>query len=160
MNIEYLIGDATAPAIAGMKIIVHVCNDIGGWGRGFVLALSKKWPQPEAEYRRWYQDKAGFELGNVQFVQVEPEVMVANMIGQRNIKATKEGPPVRYEAIDACLEKVSQKALDLGATVHMPRIGCGLAGGQWERIEPLVHKNLSERGIAVYVYDWAEAKRG
>lgn len=93
MNIEYLIGDATAPANAGMKIIVHVCNDIGGWGRGFVLALSKKWPQPEAEYRRWYQDKAGFELGNVQFIQVEPEVMVANMIGQRNIKATKEGPP-------------------------------------------------------------------
>jgi hypothetical protein len=35
----------------------------------------------------------------------------------------------------------------------MPRIGCGLAGGRWEQIEPLIHRNLTARGIAVTVYD-------
>jgi hypothetical protein len=35
----------------------------------------------------------------------------------------------------------------------MPRIGCGLAGGRWERIEPLIQHNLAERGIPVTVYD-------
>ena len=44
LNINYVIGDATQPIGDGAKIIVHVCNDIGGWGRGFVLALTKKWP--------------------------------------------------------------------------------------------------------------------
>ncbi len=37
-QITYLTGDATQPQSAGPKLIVHVCNDIGGWGRGFVVA--------------------------------------------------------------------------------------------------------------------------
>ena len=47
MAIRYVIGDATAPEGEGPKVIVHVCNDIGGWGRGFVVALSKRWDKPE-----------------------------------------------------------------------------------------------------------------
>ena len=56
MPINYLEGDATQPIGNGPKIIVHVCNDIGGWGKGFVVAISKRWKEPEAEYRRWYKD--------------------------------------------------------------------------------------------------------
>jgi O-acetyl-ADP-ribose deacetylase (regulator of RNase III) len=35
-EITYLVGDATALETPGLKIIVHVCNDIGAWGKGFV----------------------------------------------------------------------------------------------------------------------------
>ena len=35
----------------------------------------------------------------------------------------------------------------------MPRIGCGLAGGTWDKIEPLIQSNLSDKEIAVTVYD-------
>lgn len=35
----------------------------------------------------------------------------------------------------------------------MPRIGCGLAGGTWDRIEPLIAHRLVEQGIPVTVYD-------
>jgi hypothetical protein len=35
----------------------------------------------------------------------------------------------------------------------MPRIGCGLAGGKWETIEPILIKKLIEKGIKVTVYD-------
>ncbi len=52
--IEYVSGDATRPVGDGCKVIVHICNDRGGWGKGFVLALSKRWKQPEAAYRNWY----------------------------------------------------------------------------------------------------------
>ncbi len=41
-EIRYVTGDATRPVGDGDKIIVHVCNDIGGLGRGFVAALSKR----------------------------------------------------------------------------------------------------------------------
>jgi len=44
--IAYVMGDATAPKADGPKIIVHVCNDVGAWGRGFVVALSRRWPEP------------------------------------------------------------------------------------------------------------------
>jgi hypothetical protein len=36
----------------------------------------------------------------------------------------------------------------------MPRIGCGLAGKQWEKIEPLTESRLVEGGYDVRVYDF------
>ncbi|MDR1322668.1 MAG: macro domain-containing protein [Gracilibacteraceae bacterium] len=153
-KIVYINGDATSPQSKGVKIIAHICNDIGGWGKGFVLAISKKWSEPEKRYRAWYNSKENFTLGEVQFVQAEQYIYVANMIGQKGIKTGSQGPPIRYEAVEACLIKVAQKAAELNASVHMPRIGCGLAGGRWEKIEPLVGRALIEKGVEVFVYDY------
>jgi hypothetical protein len=36
----------------------------------------------------------------------------------------------------------------------MPRIGCGLAGGQWTEIEEIVNKNLIAHEIETAVYDF------
>jgi O-acetyl-ADP-ribose deacetylase (regulator of RNase III) len=137
-----------------VKIICHVCNDIGGWGKGFVLALSKRWEAPEAAYRQWYAAGTDFALGAVQFVQVEPYIWVANLIGQRGTKTGSSGPPVRYGAIAIGLAKIAEKARELGASVHMPRIGCGLAGGEWGKVEPLIEQHLCGAGVAVTVYDF------
>lgn len=154
-GIVYVKGDATAPRGTGVKVIAHVCNDLGGWGKGFVLALSRRWTEPERAYRSWHRSRAtsGFALGAVQFVQVGAYVWVANIIGQRGIRTGSRGAPVRYEAIDAGLAAVADKALELGVSVHLPRIGCGLAGGLWTRVEPLISERLVRRGVPVTVYD-------
>jgi O-acetyl-ADP-ribose deacetylase (regulator of RNase III) len=154
--IRFARGDATDPEGHGPRIVAHVCNDIGAWGRGFVLALSRRWGEPEAAYREWHAAgaEAGFALGGVQFVQVEPSIWVANMIGQHGVRRSTAGPPIRYEALTDCLARVADKARDLGASVHMPRIGCGLAGGDWSRVEQIVQGTLSERGVPVTVYDF------
>lgn len=154
-KINYIKGDATQPIRQGTKIIIHVCNDIGGWGRGFVLALSSKWKQPEESYRLWAKNKENFQLGEVQIVQVESDVWVGNMIGQRDTKFAKDGtPPVRYQSINNCLQKIGDFALVNNASVHLPRIGCGLAGGQWTEVEPLLITNIINRNISVTVYDF------
>lgn len=154
-NINYINGDATQPQMAGNKIIVHVCNDIGGWGKGFVMAISKRWKEPEKQYREWHKTEENFGLGKVQFVQVESDLWIANLIGQHKIRKDKVGnPPIRYEAIYEGLKKVSKKALELKASVHMPRIGCGLAGGKWEEIEPLIEATLLKNETQVMVYDF------
>ncbi|CAL9584649.1 macro domain-containing protein [Streptomyces sp. enrichment culture] len=154
-GIRYTKGDATAPQGKGVKIIAHVCNDLGGWGKGFVVALSRRWPEPEAAYRRWHRERAGndFRLGAVQYVRVGPYLWVANMVGQRGTRTGSKGVPVRYEAIGTALHALADKAGELGASVHMPRIGCGLAGGRWSRVEPLIAGSLVARGIPVTVYD-------
>ncbi|MET7492547.1 macro domain-containing protein [Streptomyces sp900116325] len=158
-EITYVRGDATAPQGKGVKLIAHVCNDLGGWGKGFVLAVSRRWPEPEAAYRRWHRERAGneFGLGAVQFVQVGRYLWVANMVGQRGIRTGSKGVPVRYEAMDTALEAVAERVVELGASVHMPRIGCGLAGGKWSRTEPLIQHRLLSRGIAVTVYDYEQS---
>ena len=149
-------GDATSPQAKGPKIIAHVCNDLGGWGKGFVLAVSKRWPEPERAYRAWHRERArnDFGLGAVQLVQVRPDTWVANMVGQRGTRTGSKGPPVRYEAISQCLVALTAHAVRLGASVHMPRIGCGLAGGRWELIEPLITETLLAQGVPTTVYDF------
>ena len=87
---------------------------------------------------------------------VARDVWVANMIGRRGVRTGSKGVPVRYDAIDAALARLADRALELGASVHMPRIGCGLAGGKWSRVEPLVGERLVAQGVAVTVYDHGE----
>jgi O-acetyl-ADP-ribose deacetylase (regulator of RNase III) len=157
MEINYVVGDATQPVGEGPMLVVHVCNDVGAWGRGFVLALSKRWPVTEQRYRAWHsgEDAKPFALGEVQFVQVANALWVANLIGQRGIRTIGGIPPVRYEAVRKGLRKIAAEAERLGASVHMPRIGCGLAGGKWEVVGKIIEEEIVARGIPTTVYDLA-----
>lgn len=157
--ITYLDGDATIPTGEGPRILAHVCNDRGGWGKGFVLELSKRHPQPEAWYRHWFKAAEGggrFHLGAVQFVPIrlskEPLVTVfwvANMIAQCGYSGAGR-TALKYDALEECLGKVAEFGREHGASVHMPRIGTGLAGGDWRKIGPIVERALS--GLEVFVY--------
>ena len=155
MNINYLTGDATAPKGQGKKVIVHICNDIGKWGRGFVLAISKRWKTPEQTYRQAFSNESKLELGEVQFIEVNEEITVANIIGQHDIaRKSSKNIPIRYPAVKQALEKVTEYAKQQNASVHMPRIGCGLAGGNWDSIEPIIIDTLIQNNISTSVYDF------
>lgn len=95
-----------------------------------------------------------FELGEVQFVKIESDLFIANMIGQHKIRKSKTGIPIRYKAVRNCLKKVADFAERNDFSVHMPRIGCGLAGGKWNEIEPIIKEELINRNIKVTVYDF------
>jgi O-acetyl-ADP-ribose deacetylase (regulator of RNase III) len=157
MDICYVVGDATQPQGTGARIIVHVCNDLGRWGKGFVLALSARWAEPATRYRAWScgQTEVPFALGQVQFVEVEPALWVANVLGQHGIRRAGVAPPIRYEAVRTGLATVAQFAQRHNATIHMPRIGAGLAGGNWENISQLIREELCARDIPITVYEWA-----
>lgn len=161
--IKYVEGDATCPRLGEGEtgLIAHVVNTKGGWGRGFVLALSSRWEQPEVAYRRWHRTGSNeqgqpFELGNIQYVRVEPQVYVVNMLAQAGYLQGKSRlshpPPLRFDALEACLAKVSQLAGSLSASVHMPRIGTGLGGASWDLIEPIINRQLQDLFVTVYDY--------
>lgn len=154
-DITYLIGDATKPTGDGLKFVAHIVNNIGGWGSGFVLAVSARWGMPELMYRKWFSDdpKAMREgLGRIQIVPVEKDIMVVNLVGQEGIGFKDGIPPVRYEAIEKGLLKI-QKTMEnndkKNPSLHLPRIGCGLAGATWPKIEAIIHKTIK---YPVFVY--------
>lgn len=164
---RYVTGDATQP-ITHPAIVAHVCNDAGRWGRGFVLALSRRWPSAERAYRNWWTDRAAlvrdqpFALGRTQFVPVDPanSVLVANMVAQRGVDRDASGtPPIRYGALRACLNDVAAVAAEMGASVHMPRIGCGLAGGRWDMVDRILRVTLGRANVLTVVYDLPAATR-
>lgn len=157
--IYYVTGDVTRPTAEGEKCIVHVCNDIGAWGSGVVVAISKRWPEPERAYRQ-IADNSPEEmvLGNYQMVMVEDDITIVNMIAQHGIRTRKNRnapAPIRYDALRECLKKVADE-LSTEVSIHMPRIGCGRAGGTWDKIGPIVEEELVNKGFDVYVYDFEE----
>lgn len=158
MNVEYINGDATRPKEPGTKIIVHVCNDIGKWGMGFVIALSRRWKKPEQEFLE-ASNRKDLRLGDVQLIKVESDIWVANMIAQRGIKVKKNLPPIRYDYLEKCLEYVALFGINSKDTsIHMPRIGCGLAGGKWNIVEAIIKRTLISKKIPVFVYDLKAVK--
>ncbi len=153
MGLEYVKGDATAPKGSGNKIIVHICNDLGKWGKGFVIAISKRWKSPERIYKEAFAaGEVPPSLGDVQFVEVGQGITVANLIGQHGIRRKNSSgqPPIRYPAVEKGLKSIAVYAGEHTASIHMPRIGCGLAGGSWDRIEPLIRAVLSDFDVTVY----------
>jgi len=157
--INYVNGDATQPQGEGPKFLIHVVNDVGLWGAGFVLAVSRRWPQPEAAYKGWHAvrdrlPEVRFELGNVQTVKVGSELSVINMIAQQGVGRRAGGIPLDYVSLKDCLKRVAELAKPLEASTHMPRIGCGLAGGKWSVVEQIIDETLIEAGVPVTVYDF------
>lgn len=150
--ITYVTGDATNPIGEGRKMIIHVCNNRHGWGAGFVLALSRRSPIPEEYYRR----TALLSLGDVQFVTVNDNLIVANMIAQ-TLGGPAGVPPLKYGELRKCLRKVKRAAITLGCSIHAPRFGAGLAGGKWETIETMINEELNNNeelsNIDIFIYD-------
>ena len=156
---SYHRGDCTN-VICRPAIIAHVCNDVGQWGAGFVRALSARWPHPEREYYRWFNRLTSqpFALGETQLVATsQASVWVANMLAQRGIGGRdgrhQRTRRIQYDALERCLRSVAALATSLRASVHMPRIGCGLGGGDWSRVERLIDRTLLRAGVQVHVYD-------
>lgn len=157
--IQYVIGDATKPIGGGDKLICHVCNNVGKWGAGFVLAISKKWKEPERAYRALFREARACEgspfipLGVSQFINVEHDITIVNMIAQHQTWAEKGVPPIRYYSVEKCLKCVARHAKQFRKSVHAPRFGAGLSGGNWSIIESIIIRELCELDIPVFVYD-------
>jgi O-acetyl-ADP-ribose deacetylase (regulator of RNase III) len=146
-KINYVIGDATRPQGDGNKIICHIVNNENRWGAGFVLAISKRWEFPE----HYYRNRQTYPLGEVDILQVEDDIYVANMIAQHRTGFDKNGnPPIRYDAVKTALESVNAVAEKRNATLHAPKFGAGLSGGDWNIIEAIIKKVVT---VDVTVYD-------
>jgi O-acetyl-ADP-ribose deacetylase (regulator of RNase III) len=158
-QIHYVIGDATDPLSTGPRVLAHGCNDVGAWGAGFTRALSNRWPHVENEYDRLIRALPRSERGGkvADLVQVETTLWVAHIVTQQGLIDRHNPTPVKYDWIERGLNTLGRIAPNLApteqVTIHMPRIGCGLGGGKWEMVEPLVQKYLCGAGLDVYVYD-------
>lgn len=158
MLLKYKSGDATAPDEQGKKLLIHLSNDQNAFDAGFVLSLSRRWSEPEHTYRQSFIDDKNNKLGDVQFVQVEKDLYVANMVGQTLGYHKDSGgnmvPPIRYDAIQRCLAKVRNYfILNRFDCIVCPKWGAGLAGGDWQVIERLMREILSDYNIPVIVYE-------
>lgn len=64
-----------------------------------------------------------------------------------------EGSRIRYQALDKAMAKLADVARQREASVHMPRLATGGAGGDWEVVEALIRQNFDGLDKGVWVYD-------
>lgn len=127
-------------------VVPHVCNDKNGFGAGFVVPLSRRFPVVKDSYHRWHdnhpvasnvENTGAFQLGNVQFIEVmiEDQIYVANMIAQTLGSAR----PLYYHHLVHCMENVRDYCWSKNInTIIAPMFGSNLAGGNWLFIEELI----------------------
>ncbi len=133
----------SAGSIAGWGVIIaHLCNHVGAWGKGFVLAVDQLSLIPRKAYKEMAQRHSKvMPLGETQFCEVEPNLWVANMVAQNGIDkaADPNGCLVDYKALDQCLKTTFERAVLLRCNVHIPSgMGSGLAGGSEKMIHAIV----------------------
>jgi hypothetical protein len=154
--INYLKGDATNPIIEnGNRFIIHVCNNVGGFGAGFARCVRNKWKVVYEKYNK-LSDSNTLHLGNIQFVSVgnkDNPLYVVNMIAQNGYICDSNPVPLNYTALSICLASIDLHLTNFYKdknSIHLPYIGCGLAGGSWNKVSDILQKWLGHRDLYVY----------
>jgi len=153
-RIKYLWGDALEPRGKGCRIIAHIVNDkTPNWGGfGFAREVKKRLPSVQGDFRKWVNfDPEHLSLGRVHLAEVAEDLDVVSMIAQRGYGPSRK-PRIQYGMLKNCLEQLAKIAVERRASVHMPRIGSGQAGGRWPIIAELIDEALVQHGIEVTVY--------
>jgi O-acetyl-ADP-ribose deacetylase (regulator of RNase III) len=153
-HITYLRGDVTQPRGTGLRIICHVVNDRAArWGGGFARVVRRCFPEVQEDFLSWTQThRDQFALGNSRYCSIGETLAVFSMICQQGLGPSRK-PRIRYAAMKECLDELADIAVERAASIHMPRIGCGQAGGSWTIVSELVEEALCSRGVPVTVYD-------
>lgn len=151
--IHYRTGDASRPGFAH-PCIAHVVNDVGRWGRGFTASLDAVSYVPRLVYRAWAtqgRDQPPFALGQNRVAWPERTWCVVHMLAQHGVG--RGVVRLDYTALDSCLAQLAHAPP--AWTVVMPKIGSGLAGGDWARIEAAILRAFPTRDVYVYTLEGA-----
>jgi hypothetical protein len=148
MKFDYKVGNVLdhVPSNSNKLLIPHIVNDEfhGTLGAGIAMALAKKWPTVKSDYHNWAENptrKNPFKLGRNQYVIVEPNIIVVNMVAQSDCGGYKGFAPIRYQSLEECLmriEHIISKKSDIEVATGL--IGSGLAGGSWFKITEIVDR--------------------
>lgn len=150
-------------------VIPHICNDEGKWGAGVSGSIGKAFPEAEKHYRSLDR----YVLGTVDVIKGGDNLFIANMIAQHSIGSKESAvlfepensplrlhrPPIRYGALSRAMRLVRNFCYADGkpwCTIHAPRFGTALAGGNWETIQGLINEMWLDDGIEVTIYNYAK----
>lgn len=161
--IEYIDGDLIKLAQEGhFDIVVHGCNCFSTMGAGIAPQMAKAFGCDKFRMER--EGPTINKLGNIDYKycdvcfseksNYDKQVAVVNAYTQYKYgKNHSDGDvePFDYEAFTVCMRKINQIFVS-GKTIGMPKIGAGLAGGDWNRIEKIIEKELSNLKVIVVNY--------
>lgn len=175
--INYLKGDLIKLAHeCYFDVIVHGCNCFCTMGAGIAPQMVKAFGchkfQLESESYKGDVNKMGnIDIGHTYIKGNDVKVYDAAVEKRWNDKIHEDehyhllkvinaytqfgfGNPagdLDYEALTLCMRKIAAKFR--GQHIGLPKIGCGLAGGDWEIVEKIIEKELKDCKVTVVIFE-------
>ena len=162
--INYTDGDLITLAKSGkFDVIAHGCNCHSTMGAGIAPQMAKAFGCDKFEMELIGSDIN--KLGNIDYrtlVLGEDAMLntgknqyltVVNAYTQFNYgknHADGDARPFNYEAFTLCMKKMN--IVFAGKHIGMPKIGAGLAGGNWNRIENIINTELKDCQVTIVNY--------
>jgi O-acetyl-ADP-ribose deacetylase (regulator of RNase III) len=150
--IRYITGDVFKD---GNDIIVHGANCCCIMGTGVAAQIKEHYPQAcvvDQMTKSGDKDKLGtysMAICQDKFVPGH-NVTIINAYTQHTPQ--RYPPPFDYVAFEKVLINLRPLFVDSSKSIGMPKIGAGLAGGDWDKIAAIIERIYPEREIKVYIY--------
>jgi len=134
-------GDLIQLALAGhFDVIIHGCNCFCTMGAGIAKLITSFFPEAlQADMKTGMADKN--KLGTYSMARIEKSgknFMVINAYTQYDFAG--HGVLVDYKAVKTVFSSIKNDFAD--KRVGYPKIGAGLAKGDWNRISKIIDKEL------------------
>lgn len=141
-------------------VVLHQVNCYGVMGEGMAKQVKERYPAVYDGYR-WYiesekrKDENGYKrklMGSIYAVEVQNPVThkaqtIVNLFGQKGYGTDKRR--TNYYALEECLDRVNEQFA--GKKVAIPyKMSCGLGGGRWKIVQPMIEKCLKDCDVTVY----------
>lgn len=135
-------------------IICHQVNCQGVVGSGIALQIKNKYPQVYSDYMRFY-DKFGRDdlLGRTVISRDDKsDIFIMSMFSQYRYGRDKRHTD--YEAMRMCFEFIKEQSDDCGMSISIPyKIGCGLAGGDWNVVYKMIEEVFEGCEVVIYKFE-------
>ena len=156
-------------------VIVHSVNCIGAVG-GLAGAIARKWPKNAEKYKEYVRHRKSsiMLLGSVYEVNAAHNVVVANLFGQYGIGTGKQ--QTEYAALISGFKRIADTQFEgndivqvyepswhpyadllketnnVLTDIYIPyKIGCGLGGADWEKVQDILHQIFENSYKNVYI---------
>jgi O-acetyl-ADP-ribose deacetylase (regulator of RNase III) len=158
MNYQEIEGDLIKLAIDGeFDVITHGCNCLCNMGAGIAPQMAKAFGADK--FTMEHEDYRGDinKLGSIDYKKIAIGhglgLAVVNSYTQFSYgknHADGVSKPLDYDALTLCMRKINH--IFKGKHIGLPKIGAGLAGGDWNRIKNIIQTELKDMKVSVVIY--------
>jgi len=145
-------GNLITLAQAGeFDVITHGYNCFCTMGSGIAPQIKKAFPaawEYDLKTDKGDIQKLGTYSYGQDVVKNNKFLTIINSYTQYHYDASKK--PLDYEALTLCMRKINHNFK--GKSIGLPLIGCGLAGGDWQRVKSIIERELSDMDVCIVHY--------
>lgn len=128
------------------ELIVHGCNCFCAMGAGIAQGIKAAFPAAyEADQATESGDRD--KLGTCTHAEIDGLIVVNAYTQYRHGGG---GRLVDYDAVRSCMRWIREHFS--GRRIGLPRIGAGLAGGDWEAIAAIIEEELAGEDVTLVEY--------